>query len=286
MAWLPSSLRVTRLQLLTVVALHGQSQTAIAHLTVYELHSPNAYSGLPSHDYWLSTAIHGFTNYSLAVTGHHLLSVAINYCWRQLAKFKSSQSCVMTDSHLASLSWFEAPSGAQAQIIVAVKQLRVHWGWAHSLMRGVQVKVTLRLTVSQSVSLGVWQLWSCFLWGTLSDERMGLSFVHVAGPCQRSFTRVQVPWDSQPYFTVSDLRLLFLSPPTTRRVTVEVFDPASIWVMRGVVKVKVTLRLTVSQSVNLGVEPPSGTHDQIFIAVWQLQSCYCGSHHIASAQTA
>jgi hypothetical protein len=32
---------------------------------------------------------------------------------------------------------------------------------------------------------------------------------------------------SRPYFTVSDLRLPFSSPPTTRRVTVEVFDPAS-----------------------------------------------------------
>jgi hypothetical protein len=29
------------------------------------------------------------------------------------------------------------------------------------------------------------------------------------------------------YFTISDLRLPFSSPPTTRRVTVEVFDPAS-----------------------------------------------------------
>jgi hypothetical protein len=33
--------------------------------------------------------------------------------------------------------------------------------------------------------------------------------------------------DSRPYFTVSDSRLPFSSPPTTRRVTVEVFDPAS-----------------------------------------------------------
>jgi hypothetical protein len=31
-------------------------------------------------------------------------------------------------------------------------------------------------------------------------------------------------------FTVSDLRLLFSSAPMTRRVTVEVFDPASTWV--------------------------------------------------------
>jgi hypothetical protein len=34
---------------------------------------------------------------------------------------------------------------------------------------------------------------------------------------------------------------------------------------------------SVSQPVSLGVEPPSGAHDQIFITVWQLQSCYCGA---------
>jgi hypothetical protein len=37
--------------------------------------------------------------------------------------------------------------------------------------------------------------------------------------------RVWVPWDSWPYFTVSDPRLPFPSSPTTRKVTVEVFDP-------------------------------------------------------------
>jgi hypothetical protein len=55
----------------------------------------------------------------------------------------------------------------------------------------------------------------------------GLSFVSAAGPCQRSLSRVLVLWDLSPYFTVSDLRLPFSSPPTTRRVTVEVFDPTS-----------------------------------------------------------
>jgi hypothetical protein len=45
--------------------------------------------------------------------------------------------------------------------------------------------------------------------------------------CQRSLSRVQVPWDLRPYFTVSYLTLPFSLPPTTRRVTVEVFDPAS-----------------------------------------------------------
>jgi hypothetical protein len=33
------------------------------------------------------------------------------------------------------------------------------------------------------------------------------------------------------------------------------------------VKVKVSLRLTASQSVSLGVEPSSGAHDQIFFTV-------------------
>jgi hypothetical protein len=62
------------------------------------------------------------------------------------------------------------------------------------------------------------------LWGALSDERTGLSFVYAAGPCQRCLSWVQVPWDSLPYFTVSDLKLPFSSPPMTRKITVEVFD--------------------------------------------------------------
>jgi hypothetical protein len=64
------------------------------------------------------------------------------------------------------------------------------------------------------------------MWGALSDET-GLSFTVAAGSSQRSHSWVRVLWDSPPYFTVSDLRLPFSSPPTTRRVTVEVFDPAS-----------------------------------------------------------
>jgi hypothetical protein len=75
----------------------------------------------------------------------------------------------------------------------------------------------------------VWQLWS-FLWGALSDKRTGLSFVYAAGPRQRSLSLF--PWIFRPYFTISVLRLPFSSPPITRRVTVEVFDPASTRVCR------------------------------------------------------
>jgi hypothetical protein len=42
------------------------------------------------------------------------------------------------------------------------------------------------------------------MWGALSDERTGLSFTIAAGARQRSHSRVRVPWDSWPYFTVLD----------------------------------------------------------------------------------
>jgi hypothetical protein len=44
------------------------------------------------------------------------------------------------------------------------------------------------------------------MWVALSDERTGLSFTIAACPRQRSHTRVLVPRDSGPYFTVSDSR--------------------------------------------------------------------------------
>jgi hypothetical protein len=56
---------------------------------------------------------------------------------------------------------------------------------------------------------------------------MGVLFTIYAGPRQRSLSRVWVPWDSRPYFNVSDSRLPFISPPATRRATVEVFDLSS-----------------------------------------------------------
>jgi hypothetical protein len=95
---------------------------------------------------------------------------------------------------------------------------------------------TLRLSLSWNKA-PVWGLRPDFyycqtvagllMWGALSDQRTGLSFTIAPGPCQCSPFRVRLPWYSWPYFTVSDSRLPFSSPPTARRVTVEVFDPAS-----------------------------------------------------------
>jgi hypothetical protein len=104
-----------------------------------------------------------------------------------------SKSKSKSKSHSVSKSWCRAPSGAHGQTLITL-----------------------------------WQLRSCFVGRPLwREDGSGLSFVYAAGPCHRSLSRIRVPWDSRPYFTVSDLRLPFSSPPTTRRVTVEVFDPAS-----------------------------------------------------------
>jgi hypothetical protein len=70
--------------------------------------------------------------------------------------------------------------------------------------------------------------------GALCEERTGLSFTIVAGPRQCSHSRVRVLWDLRSYFTDSDSRLSISSPSTTRRATVEVFDPTSTreWLLR------------------------------------------------------
>jgi hypothetical protein len=109
----------------------------------------------------------------------------------QLLKIESeseSESYVKTDGQSASLSWNEAPI----------------WG--------------LRQDIYYCLTITV-----LFFWGALFYERTGLSFVYATGPRQRSPSWVRGPLVSRPYFTVSDLRLPFSSPPTTHRVAVVVF---------------------------------------------------------------
>jgi hypothetical protein len=80
-----------------------------------------------------------------------------------------SESYVTTDGQSACLSWIKAPI----------------WGlWPDFYYR-------------QTVAI-------LLIWGALSDERTGLSFTIAAGPRQRSHSLVWVPWNSRPYFTVSD----------------------------------------------------------------------------------
>jgi hypothetical protein len=92
-----------------------------------------------------------------------------------------------------SLSWNKAPIwGLYDQIFITVRQLRVCWFWALSLTRGRVCNLTFLLVLASAIIL-----------------------------------RVRVPWDSRQYFSLSDSRRTFSSPPTTRRFAVEVFYPAS-----------------------------------------------------------
>jgi hypothetical protein len=102
-------------------------------------------------------------------------------------------------------------------------------------------------------------------WDALSDERTDLSLVYATDSRQRSLSRVRVPWDWWPYFTVSDLRLPF-SSPTTRRITVEVLEPASTPVaLESEPESESYVTTTVSRTVYLGIKHLSGAYDQIFI---------------------
>jgi hypothetical protein len=79
------------------------------------------------------------------------------------------------------------------------------------------------------------------VWGVLSDERTGISFTVAAGPRQRTYSRVWVPCNSWPYFTVSDS------------------------------SVRVTLRLAVyRQSIRLGANPLRITASDFF---FQMNPC-------------
>jgi hypothetical protein len=122
--------------------------------------------------------------------GHSVYPQALGFICH--SSESESESYVTTDGQPASLSWNKAPI----------------WG--------LRPDFNYCLTVAGLLN-----------WGALSDERTGLSFTIATGPRQRSHSRVRVSWDSWPYFTVLDSRLPISSPPTTRRVTVEVFDPAS-----------------------------------------------------------
>jgi hypothetical protein len=122
---------------------------------------------------------------------------------------------------------------------------------------------------------------------------MGLSFTIATGPPQRSNSRVRVPRDSLPYFTISDSRLpkpggpgprIYIPPGTGwssntpgtwfpfRRIlrvaglrwSYSTPPPHGVLTLLSQSRVRVTLRLTVyCRSIRLG-DKPLETHDQQF----------------------
>jgi hypothetical protein len=115
--------------------------------------------------------------------------------------------------------------------------------------------------------------------GRSLDGRTGLSSTIAAGARQHSRSRFRVPWDSRVYFIVSDSRLLFSLPPTTRRATVEVLDTASTgeWLYSDLVG----LLCRVSVSTETPVDPTATCwfpRIQLYVNVFATRSLAMGLH--------
>jgi hypothetical protein len=111
------------------------------------------------------------------------------------------------------------PSGAYDQIFITVRQLRVCWRGAPSLMRGRVCRLQLMLFLASAVILG---FESCgtrdhMLLPQIQDSPLLTGQVPVYISPRNRLARLypQAHW------------VPFSSPPTTRRATVEVFEPAS-----------------------------------------------------------
>jgi hypothetical protein len=114
-------------------------------------------------------------------------------------------------------------------------------------------------------------------WSALFDEKSGLSFAVPAGPRHRSYCQGYVL--TSPRNRVDQLcsgfhfyRLLPLAEVQWRYSNPQ---------RGGEVEVEVTSRLTISQSVCLGIEYPCGTCDQILFPVGMLHEC---RHYIVYPQ--
>jgi hypothetical protein len=131
------------------------------------------------------------------------------------------------------------------------------------------------------------------MWGALSDERTGLPFTNAADLRQRNHSWVRVPLDSwlpqprgpRPRIYIPQEQGGQVVPPGTGFPFRHLLRLAGLrWRYSTSpphgflqVKVKVTLRLEVSQSVSLGVEPQS-------ITLWQLRPCFCGAPSLTSGR--
>jgi hypothetical protein len=140
------------------------------------------------------------------------------------------------------------------------------------------------------------------LCNNLSDESMGLSFATAAGLRQCSHSQVRVPWDSWAHFTVSNSRLPQPGGPgplvyISQEEGGPVIPPGTGFPFRRLLRLaglrwrystppphRISSQIKVwawvlyydRRPAGLGIKHPSGTYDQIFITVKQLQA-WCGA---------
>jgi hypothetical protein len=107
----------------------------------------------------------------------------------------------------------------------------------------------------------------CWCGGILLDERADLYFTILAGPRQRSLSRLSQVRLKQPGGVGSSIH----SPPGRGSPS---YTPRQ-WVTSN--EVKVILRPTVSRPLYIGIRPQSVTHSQFFFFPWKLSRDVCGS---------
>jgi hypothetical protein len=212
--------------------------------------------------------------------------------------YLKSKSKLHCDWQSVSKSWCRAPSGAYDQIFITVWQLQSCFflgGGALSEERpGLKVKVTLWLTVSQSVSQSV-------RFGV--KPHLGLMTRYLLlfdsyGPVLCAMPSLARGLVCLLYMLLALASAVFLrseSLGTRDHILLsQISDfhfhrllrlPGSRWGIRprlhmgfqAIFKVQSYIA-TDGQSVSKSwCRAPSGAHDRIFIAVWQLQSCFCGA---------
>jgi hypothetical protein len=113
------------------------------------------------------------------------LAIAVATCIRVRVPWDSRLYFTVADSRFP----FSSPPTIRKAWTELKSKSKSHCDWrlvSQSVSQSVSLRVEPRLGLMTRYLLLFDS--SCSLWGALSDERTGLSFVHATGPCQRRFS--------------------------------------------------------------------------------------------------